>query len=76
LASPADSQKVTPFIDVQVVDADGRGEQLDLRLVELPPKKAKAGPDSSKDDKSSQGSAHASSDPGDAVAPKEFMKYP
>jgi len=36
------SDSKSPFIDVQAIDADGRGEQLDLRLVEVPPKKEKA----------------------------------
>ena len=38
LAAGAGSESKSPFLDVQAIDADGRGEQLDLRLVEVPPK--------------------------------------
>lgn len=48
LAAPADGETGSPFLDVQVVNADGHGEQLDLRLVEAPKKAAQSAPKSNK----------------------------
>lgn len=76
LAAPADGQGRSPFIDVQVIDADGRGEQLDLRLAEVPKKKAKASPSVGKEEKAKKHPAQPHSEPGEAVAAKEVLKYP
>jgi len=76
LAAPADSKRRSPFIDVQVIDADGRGEQLDLRLAEVTKKKEKVDTEAKKKESGKKHPAEGQSEPGDAVAPKESLKYP
>jgi hypothetical protein len=76
LAARSDSQSGSPFLDVQAIDADGRGEQLDLRLVEVPPAKSKAKQESKSGEKADKDTAGASPGPEDHVEPKIQLKYP
>lgn len=75
LAAPADSKSKSPFIDVQVIDADGRGEQLDLRLAEVTKKKEKVRPAGAKGGSGTKG-GEGQHEPGETVPPKEMLTYP